>query len=648
MSAIAGLIHLNGDSLDRDTLFRMQSLLTPYGRDAQHSWHRGCAGLTRTLLRITPEDSLDQQPLWHHGQQMAMVFDGRLDNRDELVTKLAIAPSRAAQMADSDIAYHACANWDTEAPKHLLGDYAIACWQPKRQRLWLARDVLGTRPLFWYHSNNLFAFATMPKALFSIPGLTKELCEESLHDSLCLIPMTGAKSFYRDVFRVEPGQIVELDRGQRSCHHYFRFDPNREVRLKSDDDYVEAFMEHLNRATKRRLRSCGPIASQLSSGLDSSTITATAARLLSSQGKNLLAYTAAPRLGYDGPVPPGWHADETIGAKALSSRFNNIEHIILRRDKESTPLDELQEIVEELDRAPLNACNMVWTRAIYKDAAERGVKVLLSGTMGNISISHDGMSYLPWLFANGKWLTLASIHRQMKRQNPNLTWRRMVRLCLMPLLPNIVWRYHERHRGRISSLFDYSSVNPEFSQKMNSKARANRAGLDLNLQPSWQSRKERIMRIFFSDSGEYSAHTNLSGIEERDPTADRDLIEFCLSVPESQYIGDGKARWLIRRSMKGILPDEILNAKTRGLQAPDWHENTEKFVPQLTREMQKLKNHDSAKNYLNLQEMDKILKNWNYDKEKMSNTKEMIRYRGLLLRGIAVGKFIRYAEEGNE
>lgn len=646
MSAIAGLIHLNGSRLDRDTLHRMQSLLLPYGRDAQHSWHQGCAGLTRTLLRITPEDSLDQQPLWHPGQKMAMVFDGRLDNREELADKLNISPSRAVQMADSDIAYHACARWDREAPMQLLGDYALACWQPERQRLWLARDALGMRPLFWYHRDDLFAFATMPKALFAVPGLTKALCEESLHDYLCLMPMSGPQSLYQDVYRVEPGEIVELDKGKISSHYYFRFDPEREIKLGSDDAYVEALQEQLERATKRRLRSCGPIASHLSSGMDSSTVTAVAAELLKKRNTPLLAYTAAPHAEFSGKVSPQRHADETIGAAALARRYDNVHHIILRRDKASTPLDKLQEAIEQLDRAPLNACNMVWETAIREDARERGVKVLLNGNLGNMSISHDGMPLLPWLLRHGKWPTLINHYRLLKRRNPNLHWRRMLRPCLMPLVPKALWRARERSQGRISSLFDYSAIRPDWSRQINSEKRARDMGFDLTHQPDWHGRRQRITTLYRIDIGEYNASTNAYGMEDRDPTADRELMAFCLAVPESQYMGGGYTKWLIRRAMADVLPGEILDTTTRGVQAPDWHENSATLVSQLREELEKLRRHESAGKYLDLDAMEQAIENWPDDGWEDPQIER--RFRLQLLRGVSVGGFIRYAEEGNE
>ena len=647
MSAIAGLIHLNGSRLDRDTLHRMQTLLTPYGQDAQHSWLQGSAGLSRTLLRITLEDSFDQQPLWHDGQQMAMVFDGRLDNREELAATLEIPPQRAAAMADSDIAYHACARWDSEAPSHLLGDYAIACWQPKRQRLWLARDAMGMRPLFWYHRDDLFAFATMPKAMFAIPGLTKALCEDSLHDYLCLMPVSGPQSLYKDVSRVEPGEVVELDRGRLTRRYHFRFDPDHEIRLESDDAYVEALREHLDRATKRRLRSRAPIASHLSSGLDSSTVTAVAAKLLKERGEEpLLAYTAAPRKGFDGPVHPKRHADETIAAKALADRFDNVTHIVLHREESASPLDGLQETIEQMDRTPLNACNMVWENAIREDAAQRGVKVLLNGNLGNMSISHHGMPLLPWLFLHGRWLSLARQYRHLKRRNPNLRWRRMVRPCLMPLVPNALWRARERAKGRAASLFDYSAINQDWSRHMDSEARARRVNFDLTHQPSWEGRQQRITTLYRTDLGQFLASSNVHGMEERDPTADRELMAFCLAIPESQYLGEGRSKWLIHRTMKGILPDEILDSPTRGLQAPDWHENSGKLLPQMRQELEKLKAHASAGRYLDLESMEKAIDEW--PEEGWDDPQIEMRFRIQLLRGMAVGSFIRYAEEGNE
>lgn len=646
MSAIAGLIHLDASAVDRDTLQRMQALLTPYGRDAQHSWHLQNAGLTRTLLRTTPEDSLDQQPVWQGAEKLALVFDGRIDNRDELCEKLGINPEQATLMADSELVYHACLRWETETPKHLLGDFAFACWQPQRQRLWLARDPLGMRPLYWYQRDDLVAFATMPKALFAIPGLTKIISEEQLHDYICLIPMLGSETFYKDVYRIEAGQVVAFENGEMKAHYYHRFDPERELQLESDEAYVVALREQFEQAVNRRLRSNGPIGAELSSGLDSSTVTATAAKLLSEFKQPLTAYTAVPREGFNDPVLKGRHADESIGAKALVQRFENIEHVLIRSGDE-TPLDQLQEVVEMLDRAPLNACNMSWWIAIRRDAAQRGIKVLLTGTMGNFSISYDGYPYLAWLVRKGRWFTLYNVYKDLKLNQHNLRWRNMLRPCLAPLLPNFIWRLREAACGRALGLKKYSAINPDWSQKLDTHQRAKQADFDPSFQPAWQGRQQRIQALNKMENGDYSALANTYGVEVRDPTADLRLIEFCLAVPESQYLGGGHFKWLLRRMMKDVLPPEILDIKTRGLQSADWHEQVDRAVPQIRAELEKLKAHGSASRYLDIQSLEKALDDW--PPQEAINSKEAeLRYRTRMLRGLSVGRFIRYADEQNE
>lgn len=646
MSAIAGLIHLDASTVDRDTLRRMQTLLTPYGRDAQHSWHQQNAGLSRALLRITPEDSLDQQPLWRAADKLAIVFDGRIDNRDELCEQLRIETPQAALMADSELVYQACLRWGTETPKHLLGDFALACWEPQCQRLWLARDPLGMRPLYWYKQDSVLAFATMPKALFAIPGLTKAISEEQLHDYLCLIPMSGPETLYQDVYRIEAGQVAVFENSQVTTHFYHRFDPEYELKLESDEAYVDALREQLNQAVSRRLRSNGPIGAELSSGLDSSTITATAAELLAKSHQSLTAFTAVPREGFDGPVLRGRHADESVGASALVKRFNNIEHILIHTG-DSTPLDQLQEVVELLDRPPFNICNMGWWIAIRKDAAQRGIKVVLTGSMGNFSISYEGYPYLAWLLRKGRWVTLYRVCNELIQHQPKLKWRNFLRPCLAPLWPNFIWQMREAARGRILALTKYSAISPAWSKQLDTQRRAKQAGFDASFQPAWQGRHQRIKSIYMMENGDYNALANTFGLEMRDPTADVRLIEFCLAIPESQYIGGGQFKWLLMRLMKGVLPPEILDAKTRGLQSADWYEQLDNAVPQIREELEKLKAHGNAGDYLDIESLEKALDEWP-SRGGLDTQEAELRYRTKMLRGLSVGRFVRYADEQNE
>jgi asparagine synthase (glutamine-hydrolysing) len=644
MSAIAGIIRTDGRPVERAALERMQTLLTPYGEDAQNHSLQVSSAFLRTLLRTTPEDRLDEQPLIDNASGTTLLFDGRLDNREEIACALDIPPTQAMRMADSALVMRACLRWDVAAVEHLLGDYALACWQASRRRLWLARDPLGTRPLFWHQQSGRFAFATMPKALFALPGIIKALCEERLHDYLCLLPMTGPESFFKGIYRVEPGHTLTLEGERVTTHRFHRFDPEREIHLPNDDEYVEAFREQFDRAVACRLRAIGPVATHLSSGFDSSTVTAVAARQLAERDAPLLAYTAVPREGFSGPVPRGRHADEEPGARALAARFANIEHILVRTDGTS-PVDSLHQDTEAMDRAPFNPCNMAWINAIRANAARRGAKVLLSGTMGNMTISYDGAPYLPALLGRGQWMAWWRENRALNRRL-NVRWRRLLKYSLAAYTPVPLWKAFERYRGRKWDVTAHSAIHPDFMARMRTNDRARKNGWDLSYRPWSDGRRMRIASLNRFDNGDYFTSVNAMGLELRDPTADQRLIEFCLAVPESQYLRDGQSRWLLKRLMSDVLPPEIMHSRSRGLQAADWYEEASRALPQLRDEVARLMSHESAGSYLDLDSLVRVLEEWpetGWGDSEVEKT-----YRLKLLRGLAVGAFIRYANEGNK
>lgn len=637
MTAIAGLIRFDEAPIDRPTIERMTQLLTPYGRDAQHARFEPQAAFLRTLLQTTPEDGLDRQPLHHAESQTAVLFDGRLDNREELAKALAIHPEALRQMADSEVALHACLKWDTEAVDKLLGDFAIACWQPRLKRLWLARDPLGTRPLYWHQKTDFFAFSTLPKALFAIPGVEKAICDERIHDFLCLLPMRGPESFFKDIFRVEPGSLVILEGKSVQSHRYHRWDSKKQIQLGSDDEYLDAFREQVERSVACRLRSSGAIASHLSSGFDSSTVTAIAAQQLATTHQKLLAYTAVPREGFDGAENKGRHNDESPGAKALAARFPNIEHHLFRPGAISA-LDYMDEDVDILDRPPLNPCNRVWGDGIELDAARRGARVLLTGQKGNMTLSYTGDQYLAELFGRGQWASWWREASALKRRNLNRRWLGLLSQSLGPYLPVPLWRMIERLKDRERILTDYSAVHTDFLKCVDHELRVKASGWDLSYRPWADGRKMRIAVLERPDIGDYALGSNAHGLESRDPTSDRRLIEFCLSVPDHQYLRNGQTRWLLRRLMGEILPPEILNARTKGMQAPDWYENLTPRLPELRQRLIDAKA-GGMDYYLDIDTLIMSLDEWpNSGWEKSPVVRK---YRLRLMRGLSAAAFIQ-------
>jgi asparagine synthase (glutamine-hydrolysing) len=644
VTAIGGLIRFDERPIDRAAIERMQGLLTPYGRDAQQHCVVGSAALVRTLLRIVPEDSLDRQPLLAPTRDHIVVFDGYLDNRTELAEALGLAPSVAAALADSELALHACLRWDESALEKLRGNFAIACWSLARKRLWLARDPIGRRPLFWHRQNGFVVFASLPKALFAVSDVPRALCEERMLDIMALLPWQGPETLFKDIYRVEPGHVVAFDDDGTRARRFHDFDARREIHFANDDDYVEAFREKLDQAVARSLRTTGPVASHLSSGFDSSTVTATAARLLAQRGRRITAYTAVPREGFDGRAMRHRHVDESPGARALAARFDNIDHILIRTAGVS-PLAGMLARTEAMDRAMVNPCNEVWARAIEQDAERRGCKVLLTGGLGNMTISYTGLPLLPALFGTGRWPSWWRELAAVKGTHPQRRWLGLLKDSIGPYLPTPLWSLLMPGPLASGDLSGYTALHPAMRARLDIGGRARAQGWDLHYRPWRDGRRMRIDLLGRVDRGEYSIAANLAGLDLRDPTIDLDLFEYCLAVPDRQYLRNGQTRWLLHRAMGDVLPPEIRHARTKGLQAADWYEGVRDDLPLIRETLARLRSHATAADWLDLDALQAAVENWPDDGfDEMRTVQE---YQLKLLRGLAAGTFIRYVEPDN-
>ena len=642
MTAIAGIIAQDPARLAPESLGGWRDALRQYGRDAWDEWRHPGGVLARALLRTLPEDVHDRQPLWHEPSGTALVFDGRIDNRDEIAAALGMPPAECAQLADSALALRAALKWDTGAAERLRGAFAVACWQPARRRLWLARDAMGHRPLFWHQSDDLIAFASMPPALRALPFVPRTLDELEVARMLMLEMHAGAQSVHSAIQRAEPGRVVEFTDGAVRVHRFHALDSTRELRLARDEDYVDAFREALDRAVTRCLRSCGPVASQLSSGYDSSTVTAVAARLLAARGERLTAYTAVPREGFAGPVPKGREADESIAAAALVARLPNVDHIRIRGAGRSV-LGCAREGARLMGRPLRNPTNTPWMFAIADDAAARGAKVVLTGQCGNATISLTGGQLMQVLLAQGRlgdWWCEAAAARQRNGRSMLRGWVGILRSSMQPLMPEWVARWRQRrHLGSDVTPPSWSPIEPSLYARWRREGELEGIRLQGRSRSAQQVRAHVIDMLDGIEMGEHTAVSNAVGVDLRDPTKDQDLVEFCVSVPLEQLCRGGQTRWLLRRAMAGVLPPEIIDCKSKGYQSADWFEQVGAELPQWREEVAALAHCAAARHFIDVDGLEKSLQNWPTGGWETFAVNQEFHYR--LIRGTAVGMFIR-------
>ena len=289
MSGIAGFYHLDGRPADRADLGQMIASMAHRGPDGQRVWCIGPIGLGHLQLRTTPESLGENQPFIDHRLNLAITADLRIDNRNELIAKLGLTQNTGSQLSDSQLVLAAYAAWEEDCPNKLLGDFAFVIWDGRRKEFFCARDHFGVKPLYYYSSEKVFAFASEIKALFQLAEVPRRLNELRIADHLAGVFADKESTFYRGILRLPPGRCLRVGRERTKAFSYWSLDPSAEIRLSSDKEYALAFREIFEEAVRCRLRSAFPAGAMLSGGLDSSSITCVARRLLNATSPDQLS-----------------------------------------------------------------------------------------------------------------------------------------------------------------------------------------------------------------------------------------------------------------------------------------------------------------------------------------------------------------------
>lgn len=645
MTAICGVWHRDGRPDAGDQVARMRRALAPYGTDRSAAWDDGAVALGIGLARLLPEDRFDRQPLAAH-DRFHLVADLRLDNRVELAEALGLG-GRAATLADADLLLAAWARWGTDTPDRLVGDFAFALWDAADRQLHLVRDLLGNRPLFYHLTDTRIAFATMARGLHALPDIPVAPDPLTLMDCIALAPRRGPRSFFAEISRVEPGQRVTIDAdGRVACIDWFDWDAPRDLGLRSDADHVDALRSLLDRAVAARLRSDGAIGSHLSGGMDSAAVTAAAALQLAERGARLSAYTHVPMAGARLDHWGERTLDEGPRAALLAARHANIDHV--RVDAADRQIgDDMDAHFHAFEYPPFNLCNQVWLTEICRQMQRRGEQVMLVGIMGNMTISHQGIERLAMLAHGGAWPTLLGEGLALRRNS--WTWRRVASSAIGPLLPpHWLERIRRLANGKSPplDLLAYAALNPALVDDPGYRAHLDHLDHGLHLPPI-RSTRDRVVRVLrHSDVMGLTQKGQLArfGVDQRDPTADRRLVELALAMPPHLLLRNGQTRWIYHQAFGARIPDGIRFQPGKGLQGADWPTRIEQARGTLAEELGRAT--PAAAALLDLASLNALAA----QPTGTGRVTDAQRYdqRIKLLRGIAVAHFIRKAQRRND
>ena len=562
-------------------------------------------------------------------ENLVLFLDGRLIGRRELSARL--GTSGDCPLLDILQAYR---RWGAEFPRYLHGDFALALWDAGNHRLVLARDAGGYRPLHYWVRGERFRFASEARGLLAHGDIPLVANQRRIAQRLNRIPEMSGGTFFQGISSVPPGSTVVWERGRVTVREFWQPSNVPQLRLRDPREYAEGLRSVLEEAVRGRIEDFSAVGSHLSGGLDSSSVAATAARILQERGGHVTAYTAVPTVVLNDASFPGSFCDESAHAAATAALYPNMEHVLIPNTSGSLflTLDRMSAAAECPQLTPGNLC---WIQAICADAASRGLRAMLTGAAGNFTISWDGRQALSSLITRGR-IPAATRLARARRKNGS-TWSAVVKSGVGPLLPSLIRRTLRRIRGKDILQCEIGSRR-EFAMSV---------GLDLrdplDSMESLDSRSLRLWCIRRADPGAITgALRRLTGVQEMDPTVDRRVVEFCLSVPEEHYCANGRRRSLIKDAMSGLLPPKVLEERRRGRQSADilFHLTREKA--EIEAELKRLKKVDLAVRCLDLPALELLVQAWPsppYEEEHMAQVSQ-------LMRAISMGRFIRRLEEG--
>lgn len=537
---------------------------------------------------------------------LAVVCAARLDNSKELHTSLGLDHTPWNALSDAHLILKAYQTWKTDCVHHLIGEWSLAVWHKKERSLFLARDHFGNTGLYVYQQGHLLVFASFLKTLLSVPGFSSVPDEGYIATLLTGFLPEGTGTIYDAVQRIPPAHHLTVTSESAHLHRYYYLEHTPSLRLPRDEDYVEAFQEVFTRAVKDRISDRGAVGVTLSGGLDSGAVAVTAANILKNNNRTLHAFSHVPFYDTTDALDTGSRfGDESPYVKKVAAHAGNIE-VDWVDSRDLGPVQGQRRLLSCFPEPIFGAVNSFWLFHILDRARVKGIDTLLTGQMGNTTLSWGGTGYLASLVRTGNWSTLTDQLRALSRARSVSLWRVFASQVCLPWTPPLLYQFYSKCRHGQASVADYSAICPEFMKEIHLLEKMRDFGHNPLFKPVADTRRMRYRIIhpgaspigcFWHELG------HAMGMHVLDPTLDKRVMEFCLAIPDDQYLKDGTDRRLVRRAFDGQLPDEVLRNPRRGLQSADIVSRIRHFHQEVEAALDDIEKSDLARKYLDLNKM---------------------------------------------
>jgi asparagine synthase (glutamine-hydrolysing) len=548
MSGILAIIERSDGQIDHEIMSVLMAAGAARAVDGANYWCQGAIGLGHHHFRVTPQEQDEIQPLVQENGRLAITADVRLDNRVELIRALDLEPKWAAEQSDCMLLLLAYRHWSLDCMMHLEGDFAFAIWDGIEKQLFLARDPLGVRQLYYLLNNRFFLAATVIDVLLAHPDVELRANPMRVAEYLTRQMDYDRETFFEGVYTLPPGHCLLVSAEESREWRYWSIDLSYRLRYKNPDDYAEHFLTLLRQSVSNRLRSGGTVGISLSGGLDSTSITAVAAT------DNEQPNEGPGRLrGYSYIFRRLRSCNESDYISSVVDKYDIRQTNVLGDD--CWPLRDLADWPVPAD--PISPDPYWWLLIrLMKAAQADNVRLMLTGHFGDWlfgGAEYWAADMLRDLRLNALWSLLKSDDVENKREH-------LVKNGFRQFVPFIMRERYRNIRPR-----DHLTSYPYLHSKL-----VRLAGLDEHLagrRPSrgldiprmWNRFRDLTFGSISSSMADLVTLWNSYGIELWEPYRDRRLVEYVLTVPADQ-LGlpiPGQSKRMLRKAMKGLLPDMV-------------------------------------------------------------------------------------------
>ncbi len=549
MCGICGIIRRHQENtVSPATLKKMTDSLIHRGPDDEGFYVNNNAGLAMRRLQVIDLQT-GQQPIFNEDKSIVVVQNGEIYNYVELRERLIKKGHRFYTHSDTEVIVHLYEEYGEDFLGHLNGMFAIALWDDTRQKLILARDRLGEKPLYYFQNESGIAFASELKALATLPDFPREVNNEAIYNYFSYLVVSAPATIYRGVNKLRPAHYLRFQNGRTEIRRYWdvQFDPQHHW---SEKMVCEQLSELLIRSIRQRIRSDVPFGAFLSGGIDSSIVVALMSQVLDEPVKTF-------SIGFEED-----RYNELNYARQIAEKYNTEHHELVVKP---SAIDLLEKLVWYFDE-PFAGPSAIPTYVVSKMAREH-VTVVLTGDGGDeVFLGYD--RYLKML-GRQKYDKIPAPLRKLLGSVGGLLPQQTYGKGLLQSLGQDDFHYYT---VGLSQFFKPKLFTRDFLQQI-SGADSFSVVSDALLDDS----HEYLTRLNAIDLKHYLPENVLvkvdrmsmaNSLETRALFLDHKIVEFAAKIPAQLKIKNGISKYILKRSSKNLLPQKIINRNKWGFALP--------------------------------------------------------------------------------